>query len=148
MQFALQLFLCVGELSRLRDSSLSLLVNLLPFLVYTRYMSLLINWIVSALVILVVSYLLPGVHVQDFLTALAVALVLGVINAIIKPIVIILTLPINILTLGLFTFVINAFLILLVSALVPGFSVNGFFAALLFSIVLGIANFCVHVLAG
>lgn len=109
-------------------------------------MKILINWLVSALAIIVTAYLLPGVHIASFVTALAVALVLGIINAIVKPIIVILTLPINILTLGLFTFVINALIILLVSALVPGFVVNGFESALLFSIVLAIINFFLHLL--
>lgn len=108
-------------------------------------MSILINWVISALVILVTGYLLPGVHIDSFLTALVAALVLGIINAFIKPIIILLTLPINILTLGLFTFVINAFIILLTSALVPGFRVNGFWWALLFSIVLAIINTILHI---
>ncbi len=107
-------------------------------------MSILISWFVSALAILAASYLLPGVHIAGFLTALVVAVVLGIINAIIKPILVILTLPINILTLGLFTLVINAFLVLLTSAIVPGFKVDGFLWALIFSIVLSIINMFLH----
>lgn len=103
-------------------------------------MSILINWLVSALVILSVAYILPGVHVVSFMTALVAALVLGVINAILKPILIILTLPINIVTLGLFTLVINALLILLATKIVPGFSVDGFWWALLFGIILSVVN--------
>lgn len=107
-------------------------------------MSILINWLVSALAILAASYLLPGVHIASFTTALVVAVVLGIINAFVKPILLILTLPITILTLGLFTFVINAFVILLTSQLVPGFMVDGFLWALLFSIVLSIINSFLH----
>ena len=107
-------------------------------------MGILINWIVSALVIVSIAYVLPGVHVAGFSTALVVALVLGIINAFLKPVLIILTLPINILTLGLFTFVINAVLILLVSKLVPGFIVDGFLWAFVFGIILSIANTFVH----
>lgn len=103
-------------------------------------MGILISWVVSALAILAASYLLSGVHVDSFVTALVVALVLGVINAFLKPILLILTLPINILTLGLFTFVINALLIILVTNLVPGFIVDGFWWALIFSVVLSIIN--------
>lgn len=103
-------------------------------------MGMLISWFLSALIILVLSYVLPGVNVSGFVTALAVALVLGLVNAFIKPILIILTLPINILTLGLFTFVINALLVLLVSAVVPGFQVVGFWWALLFSVVFSLAK--------
>lgn len=107
-------------------------------------MSILINWVVSAFAILVAAYLLPGVTVSSFTSALVVAVVLGIINAFIKPVLIILTLPINILTLGLFTFVINALLIILVANLVSGFKVNGFWWALLFSIVLSVINSFLH----
>ncbi len=103
-------------------------------------MKTLISWFISALAVLITAYLLPGVHVDSFVSALIVALVLGIINAFIKPILIILTLPIGILTLGLFTFVINALLILLTANLVPGFTVDGFLWAIIFSIVLSIVN--------
>lgn len=103
-------------------------------------MSILINWLVSTLAILITGYLLPGVSISSFTTALVAAVVLGIINAIIKPILLILTLPINVLTLGLFTFVINALVILLASNIVPGFKVDGFWWALLFSIVLSLIN--------
>ncbi len=103
-------------------------------------MSILINWLVNALGILITAYLLPGVHISGFGTALITALVLGIVNAFIKPILLFLTLPINILTLGLFIFVINALIILLVSNLVSGFKVDGFWWALIFSIILSIIN--------
>jgi len=102
--------------------------------------SILINWLVSALAILAAAYLLPGVHVASFTDALVVAVVLGIINAFIKPVLLILTLPITILTLGLFTFVINAVIILLAANIVTGFTVDGFWWALIFSIVLSIIN--------
>ena len=107
-------------------------------------MGILINWIVSALAILAAAYLLPGVHVTSFIAALVAAVVLGIINAVIKPVLLILTLPITILTLGLFTFVINALVILLAANLVPGFSVDSFWWALIFSIVLSIINSFLH----
>lgn len=110
-------------------------------------MSILINWLVSGLAILVSAYLLPGVHISSFTSALVAAVVLGVINAFIKPILIILTLPINILTLGLFTLVINALIIILTSNLVPGFKVDGFLWALIFSIVLSLINSFLHKIA-
>jgi len=102
--------------------------------------NVLINWFLSALTILVVAYILPGVTVSGFFVALVVALVLGLINALIKPIFIVLTFPITIVTLGLFIFVINALLIMLADAIVPGFAVSNFLWALLFSLVLSIAN--------
>lgn len=107
-------------------------------------MAILINWIVSAMVIFSVGYILPGIHIADFTTAFVVALVLGIINAVLKPVLLILTLPINILTLGLFTFILNAILILLVGVIVPEFKVDGFLWALIFGIVLSIANSVVH----
>ena len=98
----------------------------------------LINWLIMTIAILISAYVLPGVHVVGFIAALVAALVIGLINTFIKPVAIILTLPINILTLGLFTFVINALLIMLASAIVPGFKVDGFWWALLFSLVLSV----------
>ena len=103
-------------------------------------MSILINWLISALVILASAYLLPGIHVENFLTALVLALVLGILNAIVKPILLLLTLPINVLTLGLFTLVINALLIMLATMIVPGFSVDTFWWAVLFSILISLFN--------
>ncbi|MBI2026093.1 MAG: phage holin family protein [Candidatus Levybacteria bacterium] len=107
-------------------------------------MAILVNWIVSGMVIFSIAYILPGTTVSSFTTALVVALILGIINALLKPILLILTLPINILTLGLFTFVLNALLILLVSNIVEGFRVDGFLAALVFGIVLSIVNTLLH----
>src|SRR5258708_2335181 len=107
-------------------------------------MNILINWLVSTLAIIVSAYLLPGVHVESFVTALALAVVLGVINAFIKPIFLVLTLPINILTLGLFTFVLNALFILVAAKIVPGFKVDGFWWAFIFGIVLSLVNAVLH----
>lgn len=104
-------------------------------------MRFVLQWLVSALAIIITAYLLPGVAVAGFFAALVTALVIGLINAIIRPILILLTLPLNILTLGLFTLVINALLVMLAAAFVPGFAVNGFWWALLFGIVLAIVNF-------
>ena len=103
-------------------------------------MEILISWLVSALAILVTAYVLPGVHIESIFTALVTAVVLGIINSILKPILLLLTLPINILTLGLLTFVINALLVMLAANIVPGFKVDGFLWALAFSIVLSIIN--------
>ncbi len=99
----------------------------------------LIRWFLNAVVLLLVAYLVPGFHVASFYTALIVALVMGIVNAIIKPVLIVLTLPITILTLGLFTFVINAVLILFVSTIVKGFTVDGFIPALIAGAILWIA---------
>lgn len=99
-------------------------------------MDIIIHWLASALVVIISAYLLSGVHVKGFLSALATAVVLGLLNIVVRPILLFLTLPINILTLGLFTLVINAAIIMLASAIVPGFKVDSWWWALLFSIVL------------
>ncbi len=109
-------------------------------------MSILIQLIVQAIAVFLSAYILPGVTLDGYMTALLVAIGLGLLNAIVKPIIVILTLPINILTLGLFTFVINALMILLVDNFVAGFSVGGFVNALLFSLVLSVISGILHAL--
>lgn len=104
-----------------------------------------LRWIINALVLMIIAYVVPGVEVVSFYSALITALVLALVNAVIKPILILLTLPINILTLGLFTLIINAVLFWLVSTFVKGFYIDGFWpafwAALLFSIFSIVVNF-------
>jgi putative membrane protein len=107
-------------------------------------MRILVNWIITTVAILVTGYLLPGIAVRSVGAAVVAALVLGLINAIIRPILIILTFPLTIVTLGLFIFVLNALLVLLTSALVPGFQVRGFFWALLFSLIFSVVSFILH----
>ncbi len=109
---------------------------------------LLLKWLIMAASIVISAYLIPGVQVSGFLAALWVALFLGIVNVLIKPVLILITLPINILTLGLFTFVINAFLIILGSSIIKGFEVGGFWAAVLFSIVLSLINYVLGSLLG
>ena len=96
--------------------------------------SLLLRWLLNAGALLLVAYLYPGVQVQDFVAALVAALVLGLVNAVVRPLLVILTLPVTLLTLGLFLFVINAFLFWLVAELVKGFTVSGFGGALIGSV--------------
>ncbi len=103
-------------------------------------MNILLSWLLNAVAVVIAAYLIPWVSIDSFWTALVVALVLAIINVILKPILLILTLPINILTLGLFTFVVNALLILLTDGMIDGFDVGGFWSALLFSILLAIVN--------
>ena len=103
-------------------------------------MGLIVTWIINAIAVFVSAYILPGVQLSNFLTAMVVAVVLGVVNAIIKPILVLLTLPITVVTFGLFALVINAVMILLVSSVVDGFTVNGFWWALIFSIVLSVVS--------
>jgi putative membrane protein len=99
-----------------------------------------IRIIVSAISIVITAYLLPGIHVKDLLTSLIVALVLALLNGFLKPVLIILTIPVTILTMGLFLLVINALMIMLASNLVSGFQVDGFWWALLFSIILSLIS--------
>ena len=92
-------------------------------------MYLILRWLINALAILGIAYFLPGVGVTGIYAALIAALILGIINALLRPILIILTLPVNILTLGLFTLIINAFLFWFASTIVEGFVVADFKAA-------------------
>ena len=99
----------------------------------------LIHWIISAIAILAAAYLIPGVEVTLF-GAFVLAIVLGLFNVFLKPIISLLTLPLTIISLGLFSLVINAGLVLLASLIVPGFSVHGFANAFLFSIIISLIN--------
>ena len=101
---------------------------------------MLINLIVNALAFYVTAYIVPGVRIANFQALAVVAIVWGVLSIVLRPILILLTLPVNILTLGLFTFVINAFLIMLMSNFVTGFKVDGFGAALIAAVVLALVN--------
>ena len=98
---------------------------------------------VSALLLMLVASVVDGIKVSGGLSALLAALVLGLVNALVKPLVVLLTLPVTILTLGLFLFVINALMLMLTSALVPGFKVRGFTAALIGGLLLSILNLLV-----
>lgn len=98
-------------------------------------MSTILNLLISTIAVFVAANILPGVRIDSLTTALIVAVVLGIVNAFIRPILFLLTLPINILTLGLFTFVIIGFLVLAVTKIVPGFHVDGFWWALAFAFV-------------
>ncbi len=99
-------------------------------------MNFLVKTLISTFAVVITSYLLGGVHVDSFVAALVVAFVLGVLNMVLKPLLIILTIPVTIMSLGLFLLVINAFIIQLAAYIVPGFEVNTFWWALLFSIIL------------
>ncbi len=101
---------------------------------------LFIRWLILTIAILVTSYLLDGIHSTGFLSALFATAILGILNAFIRPILLILTFPINILSLGLFTFVINALLINLVAVLIPGFEVYGFWSAVFGSLLISLVS--------
>ena len=106
-----------------------------------KIMKIVVKLLVNSLAVAITAYLLQaGVTIDSFFTAVVVAVVLGVINTFIKPIIILLTLPINLITLGLFTFVINGLFILLVSSVVAGFDVRNFWWAVFFGIVIAIIN--------
>jgi putative membrane protein len=107
-------------------------------------MRLLLRLIVMTIAVVITSYVLPGVELDGFWTALIVAIVLSVLNVFLKPILVVLTIPVTILTFGLFLLVINALLILLASRLIPGFQVHGFWWALAFSVILTLINSIFH----
>ena len=96
--------------------------------------------IISAAVVFGLANIMPGISVDGYFTALIVALVLGVLNAIVRPILIVLTLPVTILSLGLFLLVINVIIVYLADQMIGGFNVNGFWWALIFSLVLSLVN--------
>lgn len=100
----------------------------------------LLRFLLSGLAVLLTAYLLPGVDVKHYGYALLAALIISIFNILIKPILIVLTIPITVITMGLFLLVINAIIILLVEAVVPGFAVDGFWWALAFSLILSIFN--------
>jgi len=105
---------------------------------------LLIRWVLFALALLFTAWVVPGISFANFQTALLAAFVMGLINLFIRPIILILTLPLNLLTLGLLTFIINALMLLLVAKMVAGFVITGFFAALLGSILLSIISIFIN----
>ncbi|RYG45938.1 MAG: phage holin family protein [Chitinophagaceae bacterium] len=99
---------------------------------------MILRLIITALLVMGISYLLPGVHVDGFVTALIVAVVLAILNLFVKPILVLLTLPVTVITLGLFLLVINALVIMLCDYIVGGFDVSSFLTALLFSVILSL----------
>jgi putative membrane protein len=107
---------------------------------------LLIRLVLNSVAVLITAYLSPGVVVDEFLTAMVVTVVLGLLNAVLKPILVLLTLPINLLTLGLFTLAINGLVILIASNLIPGFEVEGFIYAIIFSLILTLVNWVLSTL--
>jgi putative membrane protein len=100
----------------------------------------LLTWIITALSLLITAYLIPGIIIKGFVVAAIAALVMGLINAIVKPILLIFTLPLTVLTLGLFLFVVNAISFSLVSYFTPGFTIITFWDALFGSIILSIVS--------
>lgn len=103
-------------------------------------MLIITRWLIITSAILLASWLVPGIRVESVWTAIFAAAILGLINTFIKPVLIILTLPLNILTLGIFTFFLNAFLLKLVAYLIRGFEVKGFLAAFLGALIISIVS--------
>ncbi|MEI6477571.1 MAG: phage holin family protein [bacterium] len=105
---------------------------------------LLLSWLINALALILVSNFVPGFEVNGIFAALVAAFILGLVNAVIRPILILLTLPINLLTLGLFTLVINALMLELVASIVKGFTIETFWAALWGAIVLALISWATN----
>jgi putative membrane protein len=101
-------------------------------------MKLILKLLLTAAAVLIIAHFLPGVAVENYTSALIVAIVLGLLRVTVKPILVILTLPVTIITLGLFLLVINALIIMLADNLIDGFYISGFWIALLFSLILSI----------
>jgi putative membrane protein len=109
-------------------------------------MTVLLTWVINALALLIITYLVPSIHIRSFGTALIVALVLGLINALLRPVLLILTLPVTILTLGLFILVVNALCFWLAASLLKGFEVSGFWSAFFGSILYSIVSWLLSAL--
>ena len=107
-------------------------------------MNFIIKILLSAFSVIVASWILPGVEIRNYFTALGVAFVLAILNLILRPILVILTIPITIFTFGLFLLVINALIALLADSIVPGFYLAGFWAALWFSIIVSLLNYLIN----
>jgi len=105
-----------------------------------KYLKIFFKIIVSALAVFITSWLMPSVHLDGFVTALIVAASLALLNYLIKPLLIILTIPVTLITFGLFLFAINAFIILIASHYIEGFKVDGFWSAVFFSIILSLVT--------
>jgi len=101
---------------------------------------LILRWLILSVAIMVAAHLFAGIHVDGYGTALFAALVLGILNALFRPVLFVLTLPINVLTLGLFTFVINAVLLLMTSGITGGLVVDGFGSALFGSLIISLVS--------
>jgi len=108
-------------------------------------MGLLIRWLVVTAAIIFASYILDGIVIRDFLSAFFAAAVLGILNVLFRPILILLTLPINIMTLGLFTFLINALMLKMASEIIPGFEVHGFWTAVFGSLIISATSWILNV---
>ena len=103
-------------------------------------MMTILKWLGYALAVMFIAWILPGISVENFFSAILVAIVLGLINVFIKPILLLITLPINFLTLGIFTLILNALLLMLAGYVTPGFEVDGFWSAFFGALILSILS--------
>lgn len=101
---------------------------------------LFVRWLMLTVAIMAAAYLLPGVKVTGFFSAFFAAAILGVLNALLRPLLLLLTLPLNILSLGLFTFVINALILMMASGVITGFQIAGFWSAVFGSLIIGLVS--------
>jgi putative membrane protein len=106
------------------------------------------RWLTLTAAILLASYMLNGIHVSGFFSALGAAAILGILNAFFRPIALLLTLPINVLTLGLFTFVINAVMLKMASGVINGFDVRGFWPAVFGALIISLVSWAVNTFIG
>ena len=109
-----------------------------------RVRGFIIRWVVNALALLVAAWILKGIVVSSYLSLFVAAFVIGLLNAFLRPVVLLLTLPLNILTLGLFTLVVNGIMILLAGDVVRGFEVHGFFSAVFAALIMGLVSFILN----
>ncbi len=105
---------------------------------------IILKWLLNAIMLLVVAYIVPGFTITSFYTALILVILLALVNITLKPILLILTLPINILTLGLFTFVVNGFILWILSTIVKGFYISNIWSAIFAAAIISIFNFLIH----
>ncbi|OEU75051.1 MAG: hypothetical protein BA869_09665 [Desulfuromonadales bacterium C00003107] len=101
---------------------------------------LFVRWLMLTVAIMAAAYLLPGIEVKGVFSAFFAAAILGILNALLRPLLLLLTLPLNILTLGLFTFVINALMLMMASGIISGFHIAGFWSAIFGSLVIGVVS--------
>lgn len=109
-------------------------------------LKLIMRWVVSALALYLVAMILPGIHLTNFASALVAVLIIGLVNALIKPVLFLLTLPVTIITFGLFSFILNALMLMFASAITPGFKIDGFITALLGSVLFSVMTTILHAL--
>ena len=109
-----------------------------------RIRGFIIRWVVNALALLVAAWILKGIVINSYLSLFVAAFVIGLLNAFLRPVVLILTLPLNILTLGLFTLVVNGIMVLLAGDVVRGFEVQGFFSAVFAALIMGCVSFLLN----